>query len=85
MSHKSGSLNKRDTQYLKRDNQLAQSTKLPFKEKVGRKDKAELFGHIEVGQFIEGKERNINYKSLSTHFMNKNKKNALKITSKCEE
>ena len=78
-------MNKRDTQYLKRDYQLAESTKLPINSKVRSKDATEAFGNnADAGQFMDGKERNTNYRSLSTHLMNKNKKNALRILSRGE-
>ena len=45
-----------------------------------------MFGNnVDVGEFMDGKERNTNYRSLSTHFLNKNKKNALRILNRGEE
>ena len=38
----------------------------------------------DIKQFVEVKERNTNYRSLSTHLMNKNKKNALRILNRGE-
>ena len=65
---------------------MAESTKLPFNSKVKSKDAASVFGNnVDVGQLMDGKERNTNYRSLSTHFLNKNKKNALRILNRGEE